>query len=68
HHGETLSLSADFGEDPAWLHQSTEQETKELAVHLFRGHYTSGSATIAGAAFGGKYQDGLTSASLFHPW
>jgi hypothetical protein len=32
---------ADVGEDPARLHQSPEPETKEIAAHLFRGHYTS---------------------------
>jgi len=33
-------LSADLGKDSAWLHQSTDQKTEEIAVHLFRGHYT----------------------------
>ena len=28
-------------EDSTRLHQSTEQETKEVTVHLFTGHYTS---------------------------
>jgi hypothetical protein len=41
HHGETLPLPADVGEDPARLHQSQGPETKEIGVHLFHGHYTS---------------------------
>src|ERR1019366_6658428 len=41
HHGETLPLPADVGEDPARLHQSSGPETKEIGVHLFHGHYTS---------------------------
>src|ERR1019366_295080 len=40
HHGETLPLPADVGEDPARLHQSPGPETKEIGVHLFHGHYT----------------------------
>ena len=44
HHGETLPLPADVGEDPARLHQPPEPETKEIAVHLFRGHYTRTSS------------------------
>src|SRR6266508_5265546 len=34
-------MSANLGEDSARLHQSTNQEEEEIAVHLFRGHYTS---------------------------
>src|SRR5664279_3580489 len=40
HHRETLPLPADVGEDPTRLHQSPKPETKEIAVHLFRGHCT----------------------------
>src|SRR5205809_4020148 len=40
HHGETLPLPANAGEDPARLYQSPESETQEITVHLFRGHYT----------------------------
>ena len=38
--GETLSLPADLGEDSARLYESSGQETEEIAVQLFRGHYT----------------------------
>src|ERR1035441_4901024 len=50
HHGETLPLPPEAGEDPACLHQSPESETKEIAVHLFRGHYTSATAANATAS------------------
>src|SRR6266545_2957302 len=36
-------MSANLGEDSARLHRSTNQEEEEIAVHLFRGHYTSDS-------------------------
>src|SRR5258708_27695327 len=45
HHGETLPLPADVGEDPTRLHQPPEPETKEVAVHLFVGHYNRSTKT-----------------------
>ena len=35
------SMSEHAGEDSARLHQPSQQKTGEIAVHLFRGHYTS---------------------------
>ena len=40
-YGETLALSANPREDPAWLHQSENQKEEEIGVQLFSGHYTS---------------------------
>ena len=48
-HGEARSLPTNPGADPARLHQPAEQKTEEIAVQLFRGHYTSlsGSERLA---------------------
>jgi hypothetical protein len=42
-------MPADLGEDSTRVHQSANQKTKEIAVHLFRGRYTSCTETGLGA-------------------
>src|SRR5712691_6612756 len=40
HSGKAHSLSADFGTDPARLHQPQVQEAEAMTAYLFRRHYT----------------------------
>jgi len=45
HKSEAFLLPPDLGEDSARLHESADKKTEEIAVQLFRGHYTSVAST-----------------------